>query len=164
MNYIFFILFLSILTIFGFLFFIFAVMVLQILERYIIYKRYAENRTILEMNMDLIYYKLYQEETFIHISNETHMTKDEIEELRLRFIKEVISISGPSVITDLENIHGNIESLVTMLSIYFNSRFNKEEVESAMASSENGEPSTRVPFDNISIKNAEKNRNNKYFI
>ncbi len=159
------IIFLFLLTLFGFLFFALSSRLLQIIDRFIIYKRYPENRTILEMNMDLIYNKLYQEEAYVHVVNETHITKDELESLQLKFIKEVTTICGPNVISDLEIVHGDIESLVIMLSIYFNSRFNKEEVENAMSTSETGDPSSRVPFDNISLKKAEKNRNNtSYFV
>ncbi len=141
----------------------------EMFNRFILFKRYAELRTILELNMDTTYNKLYQQECYVHTINRTPMNKDELEAVQLRFIKDTLHLCGDNIVEDLENCHGSLDCLITFLSIYFVTRFNKEETD-ILNNDENEEilkETSRVPFTNTSMKNAlsyTKGNDTDYFL
>lgn len=98
-------------------------------SRSLIYSNVAEIYTIYETSRNNVYADMFLTDFSIHFNNKTKLTPDEIKEYTAKFIKQVFEVMGPKILTDMEFLKGNIDSIVKELEIFFENKLIEEQAQ-----------------------------------
>ena len=100
---------------------------LKRLNRKDLFKRFSEIMAIFESAKELAYNKLFRTDILTYSASGFRLNKDEIGKFQREYVKLVFQCCGPNISSDLEEIHGDLESLSISLVNDFISRVEQDE-------------------------------------
>jgi hypothetical protein len=109
-------------------------------KEYFKHKKYIETRLMLYNNTEYLmvilnqilgysYQIIYQKEILVHQINNNKMSNEEVNKLRLEFIKMVMEFLGKNILRDLIELYGDYDSVMNFIANDFNEKYYKDEVQ-----------------------------------
>lgn len=92
-----------------------------------IFDRFSETLAIFEKAKELAYQKTFRDHVLVQSSSGFRINKEEMGKLHSIYIKLVFLFSGSSIISDLEILYGDMDSICSILANEFIQRVDQDE-------------------------------------
>lgn len=92
-----------------------------------IFKRFSETLVIFEKAKEQAYQKTFRDHVLVQSSSGFRINKEEMNNLHSIYIKLVFLFSGSKIISDLEILYGDMESICSILANEFLHRVDQDE-------------------------------------
>ena len=100
---------------------------ISIKKRMFIFDHYEEILLVLEQTKIIAYKKVWQEEIVLEGVSGFNIRSSKLKTVQNRYVRLISKFCGPAIMKDLEEIHGNIDSLILFLISEFITKLNEDE-------------------------------------
>jgi len=83
---------------------------------------------ILDESEKTVYEKIFKTDIIVNSSSGYRLNKEDIEAIQKKYIREIMQCCGDSIINDLIEVHGDLESISIMLLNKFINRIQEDEL------------------------------------
>lgn len=92
-----------------------------------IFDRFTETWAVYEGAKELAYKKIFRDHVLVQSSSGFRINKSEMDKLQSMYIKLVFLFSGSSIVSDLEILYGDMDSMCSILANEFIQRVEQDE-------------------------------------